>query len=916
MRALHFIRFLIRNATGPMPSMLRRCFLVFVALLPASFRAAHAASWSCQQDNQTKEWVCAGDNTATSSVPVPVPVPVAPVVERVQPSIPPLPAVSVPVVPTPEAVIAKPAPSQVLPASVPVSPELEKCSDCSSTSHEPEPAPESLESLGPRLLAPVFDSQQEAIFQTLNAKFKTDPWQNCLSPTGTQKSWSAPVDKRTYSPLDVKSNYSEIFDNEIGNYSGRVEMSRADQSAQSNNANYDRVSQTLDLQGDVYYSEDELALHSDSATLKLASDQARLRETQFIFPAAPLRGSAAAIYRDNKFLSHYQDVKYTSCRPGNQDWALHASELKLNRETGKGSAKDAWLEFKGVPVFYSPYLAFPVDNRRMSGFLAPSFGNTQNGGFNLSVPYYWNIAPNYDATLNPKYFSKRGVLFGGDFRYLTKSSAGTASVEYMPDDELMHDSRYQTSLKHQTQFTQNISSHLDLNYVSDKNYFAELGNALSFPNFSFLKSQADVNYIAEGIALTGRVESYQTIDPTLRGAQIPYRRLPQINLALNRSFKAAMPIETQFDGESVYFQHSGLVNGQRFNFKPSVSLPYQTASGFVTPKLSVQHTEYWLNNQPQGLPTDISRTLPIMSVDSGLYLERDMHFADAALKQTLEPRLFYLYIPKTDQTDIPLFDTTIYDFWYETMFRENRFSGSDRVQDANQVTAALTSRIIDPASGREQLKFSVGEIFYFRNREVTLCGAYPSSLCPFSPIETQDTSPLVTELSSQLNEHVSFETGVQWDYHTNDIVRGKAVVHLKNKPDQLVNLGYLYRQNPLITDQSNDITQSDVSFRWPILANWYAVGRWQYSWLYNRTQDGFFGLEKENCCWRFRVIGRTYLNSINYVTGDPLLASTEVEGRTQTGVFFQIEFKGLTGIGEKLDDFFANSIYGYRKTER
>jgi LPS-assembly protein len=903
--------------------MFRRLFLVFLPPLTVSTSFAESAAWSCQQDGKNHEWVCVGGHDAgPATVTAPASPDVPKATEPANNTPEPNPAI---VEPSPSAPPRKAAPVVVEPDGAQNAPHMiddaqpphrqahlptPPCAD--DTGCRPvNPAAVKEDNFRLNLLDPVFDPQQEHIFRTLANQFKSDPWANCAAPVGTQKSIVVEKDTRSDAPLDVQSNYSEIVDNEIGSYSGRVEMNRGDQHAQSHAANYDSVSQTLDLQGDVYYHDDELALHSDSATLELASDQAKLRETLFIFPSMPLRGHAQAAYRDNRDLSHYRQVAYTSCRPGNQDWALHASELKLNRLSGKGAARNTWVEFKGLPVFYTPYLSFPIDNRRMSGFLAPSFGNTQNAGFHFSAPYYWNLAPNYDATLRPKYFSKRGVLLGSDFRYLTERSKGKASLEYMPDDSLLNKSRYLGAFKNTTQFTPNLDAHLDLNYVSDKNYFAELGNALSFPNFSFVKSQADVNYFREGVAFTSRVESYQTIDPTLSGSQIPYRRLPQINLNLNHAFKN-LPVDTVLESESVYFQHSDLVNGQRFNIKPSVSLPLQAASGYVTPKISLQHTQYFLNNQLSGSPKDVSRTLPIFSTDAGLYLERNLNVADKTLIHTLEPRLFYLYIPKTDQSQIPLFDTSVYDFWYSNMFRENRFSGSDRIQDANQITTALTSRLVDPATGMERLKLSIGEIFYFRNRDVTLCGAYPSSLCPISPVETAPSSPLVGELSGQLNRHVGVDSGIQWDPHSNKIVRGKAAVHFVNEPGQIINVGYLYRLDPLIPHQVNDITQSDLSFRWPIYNGWSAVGRWQYSWLYNDTQDGFLGLEKENCCWRFRIIGRQYLNSISRAnTG--VASNNTAEGTTQTGIFFQVELKGLTGVGEQLDDFFEQSIYGYRK---
>lgn len=894
--------------------MRRRLFLVFLSPLTVSISFANnEASWSCHQDKSSNEWVCIGaqnaldkNREATDLAPPEKGKDSAEseVSERDKNA---SPAMEQPSQSSPSAPLEQDNRAQsVLPESKPPVIRDDKAEGQVQLVEESQ-------TFNINLLNPVFDHKQEQIFGTLTSQFKNDPWENCIVPEDMPENVGTGRDFRNVSPLDVKSNYSEIFDNEIGSYFGNVEMSRADQHAQSDTANYDSVSETLNLQGNVYYSEEELALHSDTATLKLAADQARLRNTLFISAATPLRGRAKAVYRDSKSLSRYRDVAYTTCRPGNQDWAVHASELKLNKITGKGAAKNAWVEFKGVPVFYSPYLSFPVDNRRLSGFLAPAYHYTQISGLNLSVPYYWNIAPNYDATLSPRYYTRRGAMLAGNFRYLTERSKGIASVEYLPYDSLLNKARYLGSFKNTTQFTPKINSNLDLNYVSDKNYFAELGNALSFPNFSFVRSSADIGYASEGVSFISRVESYQTIDPSLSGIQIPYKRLPQINLNLNHSFNF-MPLDAAMESESVYFQHNNLVNGQRLNIKPSVSFPLQTASTYLTPRISLQHTQYFLNNQVSERPGDISRTLPIVSVDSGVYLERDLNIARSALLHTIEPRLFYLYIPKTDQSDIPLFDTSLYDFWYSSLFRENRFSGTDRIQDANQISVAVTSRLVDPATGRERLKLNLGEIFYFRDREVTLD-------LPFSPVETSSSSPLVAELSSELTDHFSVDSGVQWDPHLNDIVRGKAALHFINQPDQIINVGYLYRKNPLVPDRSNDIIQSDMSFRWPIYNNWYAVGRWQYSLLYNITQDSFFGLEKENCCWRFRVIGRRYINSIINVNSISQAASINnsnlsVDGTLQTGIFFQIELKGLTGIGEKLDDFFEQSIYGYRKPKK
>ncbi|MGR9037804.1 MAG: LPS-assembly protein LptD, partial [Gammaproteobacteria bacterium] len=374
--------------------------------------------------------------------------------------------------------------------------------------------------------------------------------------------------------------------------------------------------------------------------------------------------------------------------------------------------------------------------------------------------------------------------------------------------------------------------------------------------------------------------------------------------------------------------------------------------GFMTPKVSLQNTHYELTDQTAGKPNSITRTLPIVSLDNGLFLDREFDLGSSSLKQTLEPRLFYLYIPRDDQKDIPVFDTSLYDFWFTNLFRENRFSGSDRVQDANQITAGLTTRLLDSATGRDKLKFSLGEIIYFQNREVTLpvrLRYLPSAVVTppqglESPIETETLSPLIAELSGALSDYWTGETGIQWSPDSNDIVGGKAVLHFIKEDDKILNLGFRYRQsdlperilrstrcppnttgtpvdcwyptnsyNPLNDKkvlQSSDLIQSDLSFRWPLAESWYGVGRWVYSWLYNSTQESFIGVEKENCCWRFRVIGRRWTNNINTVNS---VNSQLTEGTSQTGVFFQVELKGLTGIGEKLDEFFEQSIYGYRK---
>jgi LPS-assembly protein len=974
--------------------MRRRLLLFFLPSIYTPISIANESAWNCTQNKDSKEWVCVGekkplekvDTETKSASPEPVkslqqapteaverprPVVAEPVhapVESVEPQ--PVPAeksvveadAPKPSVPKAEEdakqvrVEAKPIAQPSVNANTKKQLQTEEnrpgwtCDakaadknwDCKLVGADPKGQARTVETSGSgiSLLTPAFDHNEELTFSNLKSQLKYDPWQYCMAP-GQKPGFEPGKNLREVSPLDIDSDYAEIFDNEIYSYTGNVEMVRADQRSISNKASYDTVSGTLDLQGSVYYSEDELALHSESATLNLISDKAKLRNTLFIAPATPLRGRANTIYRDSSTLSRYKDVAYTSCRPGNQDWVVHASELKMNKVSGEGAARNAWLEFKGTPVFYSPYLSFPIDDRRLSGFLAPSFGNTQRGGFNLAVPYYWNIAPNYDATLRPRYFSDRGVLLGGSFRYLTEMTGGRTDLEFMPNDSVLDKARYLGSFKNNSQFTPHISSNMDLNYVSDKDYFQDLGNALSTSTYSsYMLSQANLGYANEGVSLRGHVDNYQSIDRAITNVGIPYRRLPQVNLNLNHAFNF-MPLNTSMDAEYVYFHHDTSHNplepdprplGQRMNVRPSVSFPMQTTSTFLTPKLSLQHTEYLLSNPsgevgvpPPVVPSSISRTLPIFSTDTGLFLEKDVNFSNRNYLHTIEPRLFYLYIPKANQSNIPIFDTSFYDPSFSSLFFENRFSGLDRLGDANQLTAAVTTRLVDSKTGREKLKLSVGQIAYFQDRKVNLDVGNPPPLSYKEPLpgyfpDTDKFSNLIGELGAGLTDHVSLSSGVQWNPHLNDVVRHNVALHYINEPGEIINLGYRYRKNIIIPDASGkrlyDVINSDVSFHWPVYNDWSAVGRWTYSLLNNSTQESFLGVEKENCCWRFRVIGRRWINSLT-VNQDPnipnaLTIDTTATGVSQTGVFFQIELKSLTGVGEKLDEFFQQQIYGYR----
>ncbi len=974
--------------------MLRRLFLIFLPSLTASVGFANEASWNCEQNKDTKAWVCIGDEKpkvlpkAATSMPIePVKSIQATVIEPIktpQPT-----QIAKPVTPTvietpkpeapepirtPPTVVAKPTEkiqaskpkiaqtnkplisAKPLKSDQPTSPDIptpiadgstaqsgwncdakkgEESWNCQLVGADPKGKAKvvATSTSSMRILEPAFTHQEEQVFDTLTSQLPYDPWGKCNAEPITQPNYISGADKRETAPMDMKADYAEVFESEVGSYAGNVRMSRADQKSISKTANYNSLSEALDLHGDVYYSEDELALHSNSASLDLAADKAKLRDVQFIAASSPLRGIAKTVYKESKTLTNYQDVAYTSCRPGNQDWVIHTSDLKMDKVSGKGTAKNAWLEFKGAPVLYSPILSFPIDNRRLSGFMAPSFGSTKYSGIRLAAPYYWNIAPNYDATFIPRELTKRGVLLATKFRYLTEQSKGNVGLEVMPNDSQTNSARYLGSIKNVSTITSNIHSNLDLNYVSDETYFAELGNALSFSNFNYLKSSADLTYAREGVSLSGNFVNYQSINTTANTAvPLPYQTLPRINLNLDHAFKF-MPLNTTMENEYAYFQHKDLVNGQRINTRPSFSIPLANANSFFTPKFSLQHTNYALSNLSttnSGLDatTSPSRTLPIFSADTGVNFERGFNIGNNEYLHTLEPRLFYLYVPYTNQQNIPVFDSALYDFNYYSMFRENSFSGSDRIQQANQITTAITSRVIDDKTGLERLKLNLGEILYFSDRNVTLTYDNQADF-PGSYQQSNSYSNIVAEMSSELSKGLSLSSGVQWNPQqytvqqsgtpltvNTGVQRINAGLHYSNKANEIFNAGYTYRTNPLVTGGTNDITQTDTSFRYPIYDNWNAMGRWQYSLLYNTTQDAFFGLEKENCCWRFRIALRHYMNNIANGNVNSSTADNSLTGTAQNGMFFEIELKGMSAIGDDMNTFLQREIYGYRDDQQ
>lgn len=777
--------------------------------------------------------------------------------------------------------------------------------NCKLIGADPAGQPHPVEETNKSLFAtPTFNNREEMLFRSMMAKISRDPWGQCTYNLGPPTARIS-KEEREKAPVDVNADYSDIYQREIFTLSGHVDVTHADQKIFADYATYNTKSMVLNARGNVHYRDQDLSLYSDRAFLNLGKDQGRLRNAQFIYDTIPARGRAKLTDIESKTMSRYWDASYTTCAPGNQDWTLEAGTLELDRKEGLGTATNAWIQASGYPVFYLPYIEFPIDDRRKSGILSPTFGTRNTTGFDLSIPYYWNIAPNYDAIIEPRFMTRRGFLLGGEFRYLENHTNGQINAELIPYDRIDKKTRGAFSMLNATRFTPNLTADLDVNYVSDQDYINEIGNALSFTNFSHLRSQANLWFRSPGVSVLTRLENYQTVDPNIPANQRPYRRLPQVLMTAAHAFDDTDGV-LGIRGEYVFFQRNNTVTGSRFNLKPRFNWPIETVGSHINPGVALDFSQYLLHGEAAGAPSAITRILPIVSLDSGLSFEREFTWGDTNLIQTLEPRLYYLYIPDTNQDDIPLFDTSTYDFTILSLFRDNRFNSVDRIGDANQVSVAVTSRILEPESGRQRLDGTLGTIVYFSDRNV--------NLAPTQPPETDTTSNIIAELNGQVTDDWGFRSGLQWNPYQGKIARGLASVHYQDQQNRILNLAYRFREAQSITNQVLNfqiprgvIEQTDGSFVWPIFGGISAVGRLQYSLLDNKITESFLGLEKESCCWRLRIIGRHWIQTV----GGLIVADSS----PNTGVFFQLELKGFTSFGDNVDQFLERNIAGYKAPE-
>lgn len=671
------------------------------------------------------------------------------------------------------------------------------------------------------------------------------------------------------------------------------------------------------------------------------------------------RGTACSISTFGKERMLLKGATYTTCAPCQNTWTLKTSNLDLNSCTGRGRARHARMYIKDVPVFYFPYVDFPIDDRRQTGFLFPSYGVSDNSGFELATPFYWNIAPNYDATFTPRLYSKRGLNLEGEFRYLWDCSHGDIQGAILPRDQRYKhfkaeklayhpmlpnndprvaalrkngDSRRLLIAKHNTVFNSNLSAHIDYQTVGDDNYFIDLGNNLDVANVNQLLQQGTINYHDRYSNALFNLQRYQTLHPFYGPiATPPYERLPQIAFSTANPdlpcnlFVSATSEFTRFANIPNPFTGQGVTTGDRMYLRPGVMLPMIGPGWYLKPRIQYDLLTYSLNlgfqDTLQHKSTHPSRTLPIIDIDSGLIFERDLYICHEPYTQTLEPRAYYLYVPYQNQNNLPVFDTSNTGFDYNILYRFNRFNGIDRLGDTNQITLGLTSRFLNGVTGKERLNLTIGEIFYFKERRVTLLNPtfQPYVLQQEMPDYNKGRSPLVGLVRYRFECEITANALIEYDtYHHRT---NKRAAWFQFKPDywNVFNVGYQYllrdpTQIDFISGQPVTLEQTDVSFAWKLTNNWRFLGRWHYDLKATRANNILGGIEYHGCCTALRLLFTRYRQPTPV---DQLNIPTPVPNKKyMDAIYLQFVFKGLGGVGHsKLSGTLDKSIPGYNWRE-
>ena len=679
--------------------------------------------------------------------------------------------------------------------------------------------------------------------------------------------------------IHLQSDSADMSKEGVTTFSGAVIIEQSDTRLTADKALYKKNEQDLNATGNVKLKKGSLNLSGDSLNMNLNTNLGDIQNATYHDTNSRAQGRADNIVIKNKNELEMQDATYTTCNGASPDWELSASTINLNNETHQGSASNVVVRFQSVPFLYLPYLRFPIGDERLSGFLFPSFGTSEKNGTEIYVPYYWNIHPQLDATITPHFIEQRGTQLMSEFRYLTKETSGQFYYDYLANDSITLTDRQLFSWQHNQNPTGGWSGDLDINYVSDEFYLDDFGGNLETASQTNIERRADIRYDAENWLFKGRAQGFQTL---INSEQT--KRLPQLNFNTRQTIQPN-EINTAFQSELTRFSHStNEPIGDRLVLQPTVSLPLSNAAAYATFLTSLHYTQYNLNRTQENEKDDPTRTVPILSIDSGVFFERDSSFNSKPYLHTLEPRLQYLYIPYREQSSLPVFDSATISSDINQLFSANRFSGADRINDANQITYGLTSRYISLDSGAEVLTASLGQTYNFEDSQVTLSG---------SSVREESWSDLQLDVTYQPITALKISGTLIRNQQSREIDQRNVRLQYRTDSKHIFNINYRFQRDILET--------SEISGAWQVHPQWVLLARKHEDLRENRELESVYGIQYDSCCWGLRFVKRRY-----YSDAYP-------DKPYQDALFIEFELKGLSSFGQKkqIDSLLNRGILGY-----
>lgn len=666
------------------------------------------------------------------------------------------------------------------------------------------------------------------------------------------------IPPRSDDKTHLQADEATISRESVSTFRGDVVIQRDAIQLEADRADYRYQDDTLDARGNVRFIGDGLLITGSDAHADMKNNRASFNNARY-YSAERANGRAARVRLPDPQHLELEDATFTTCNPDDPDWQISAGRVRLDRASRQGRAYDVVMEFKDIPFLYLPYLRFPIGDERMSGFLFPRFGNSDLLGSQLELPYYWNIAPNYDATFTPWYMSERGTMLKTEFRYLHRHNRGQFDVHYLPQDAgRANAERDRFRWQHQGQpGGGNWQTRVDYNSVSDRDYLLDFGNTLDSTSTSHLTQSGSLAYVAPRWQFSVRAQAFQTLL-----GDSPYERLPQL------LFETRLPehnrrLNYRLRGEWVRFDHPDPteVRGSRLDLEPAISWPLRSPAAFLVPQIAWRYTAYELDNPGAGNAATLSRELPVYSLDSGLFFERETRFGGQAYTQTLEPRLYYVYAPFREQDQLPVFDTQLSQFNINEPFKADFFDGADRVEDANRLTAMLTTRFIAQQSGAEAFSAGIGQVFYFDDRRVTLPGA---------TIRTERRSNILAQLHARPNSRWDLYADTEWNPPRQEF--DKHTLRLAYQRPQRASLQLAYRFE-------RDVLESaEGRFSWRFNPRWQLSGRRLQDILNNRNQESELGLRYDSCCWAINLLSRERFISDSVKADNSIVVELQLKG--------------------------------------